>query len=109
MEETKSLKSEGEKVQLEMEKAIFKEGEGFRLGDHPTFFEECGKRLFEPIGDAKKITGKGGFQKPQKGVTAYVMNTTSQQVIAYWVNGIVYITHHGQDRHNVNVKIYGGK
>lgn len=80
--------------------AIKKDGEGMKVGTRPTYFEEVGKRLYEPLPDTlreiKCRTAKEGV---------FTMQSTDQQVDAHYLDGKVVVAHNGYERHKVYEKM----
>lgn len=79
---------------------IKKDGEGTRVGTRKTYFEEVGKRLYEPLPKSlKEIKCKA----TKEGV--FTMQSTEQQVDAHYLDGKVVVTHNGYERHKVYEKM----
>ena len=81
-------------------KAIEKNGEGTRIGTRKTYFEEFGKRLYEP---KPETLHEFKCRAAKEGV--FSMESTDQQVNAYYLDGDIIVAHHGQDRHKVAEKL----
>ena len=76
--------------------AIKKDGEGRKVGTRPTYFEEFGKRLYEPVPNTlREIKCRAA----KEGV--FAMQSTDQQVDAHFLDGKVVVAHNGYERHKV--------
>lgn len=80
--------------------AIKKDGEGTKFGTHPTYYEEFGKRLYEPLPNTfKEIKCRAA----KEGV--FTMQSTYQQVDAHYLDGKIIVAHSGYERHKVYEKM----
>jgi len=82
-------------IEYDLAEAIRKDGEG------RDYFTRTGKRLWEPDLRSFKV-------KTYKGKTYGVMRGTDQQVAAYYIDGEIFVTHHGQYRARVNSMLARG-
>ena len=83
-------------IRDKIENAIRKDGEG-KPHRGKTFFEETGKRLWEPLPES--------FMKSsytiKKCPAIYHMGTTEGQVDAYYFGGEIVVAHNGSERTKV--------
>lgn len=80
-------------ISNQLASALLKDGEGVEVAG-TTFFKTTGQRLWEPNPDSF------GF-KVHRGNTYAKMDSTNPQVVAYYINGTLHVTHNGFERHQV--------
>ena len=86
------------KIKALLIEAINKDGEGKRIKGQ-TMLERTGKRAWNA--DPTTLANIGTKKLPD----IYVMSADDRQIQAYYVDGRTFVTHHGQERHQIDVYI----
>lgn len=85
--------TEDDVIRYKMANAIRKDGEGRPILGK-TYFEETGKRLWEPVLESFKKSTYATRKCPD----IYHIDTTEGQVDAYYFGGEIVIAHNGSER-----------